>query len=95
MHTFLTASSVLFDAIYLIGDSDVNNKFKQDALYFVNEAFSHYKPIGGTHEGLTWLKEAELIDHPGVVSGDDMKQFAKDFVQAISEHRHWDRQVNL
>ncbi|MDR7074009.1 catalase [Fictibacillus barbaricus] len=95
MHTFLTASSVLFDAIYLVGDRDVSSKFKQDALYFVKEAFSHYKPIGGTHEGLTWLKEAELLDNPGVVSGDNMKQFAKDFTEAISAHRHWDRQVNL
>jgi catalase len=94
MHTFLTASSVLFDAIYLIGESDASRKFKQEALYFVNEAYSHYKPIGGTHEGLKWLKEEELIDSPGVVSGDDMNEFSKEFVQAISEHRHWDRELN-
>jgi catalase len=92
MHTFLTASSVLFDAIYLAGGSS-DPKFKKNALHFIDEAYSHYKPIGATHEGAVWLKEAELMDNTGVVSGDDLNDFAERFADAISVHRHWDRQI--
>jgi catalase len=92
MHTFLTASSVLFDAIYLAGGSSDPN-FKKNALHFIDEAYSHYKPIGATHEGAVWLKEAELMDNTGVVSGDELNDFAERFADAISVHRHWDRQI--
>ncbi|MBH0162217.1 catalase [Fictibacillus sp. 26RED30] len=92
MHTFLTATSVIFDAIYVVGGSD-GTTFKKNALHFVNEAFAHFKPIGGTHEGLQWLKEAELAGEPGVVSGEGKDEFVKNFTEAISVHRHWNRQV--
>jgi catalase len=92
MHTFLTASSVLFDAIYLAGGSS-DAKFKKNAMHFINEAYAHYKPIGATHDGALWLKKAEIIDDTGVVSGDDMNDFAERFTDAIAAHRHWDRQI--
>lgn len=92
MHTFLTATSVIFDAIYVIGGSH-DAAFKKNALHFVNEAFAHFKPIGGTHEGQQLLSEAELIGQPGVVSGDGKEDFVQNFTEAISVHRHWNRQV--
>lgn len=92
MHTFLTASSVLFDAIYLAGGS-TDPKFKKNALHFMNEAYAHYKPIGATHEGTALLKEANLIDAAGVVSTDNMNDFSEIFAEAIAAHRHWDRQL--
>jgi catalase len=92
MHTFLTASSVLFDAIYLAGGS-TDAKFKKNALHFINEAYAHYKPIGATHDGTTLLKESEIIDEPGVVSSDNMNDFTERFADAIAAHRHWDRQM--
>lgn len=92
MHTFLTATSVIFDAIYVVGGSD-DATFKKNALHFVNEAFAHFKPIGGTHEGQQWLNEAELTGQPGVVSGDGKDDFVQNFTEAISVHRHWNRQV--
>ncbi|GGB39411.1 catalase [Fictibacillus barbaricus] len=92
MHTFLTASSVLFDAIYVVGGNSENPMFKKEALYFVNEAFSHYKPIGATHEGEEWLSEAQIVGNPGVISGAG-KDFVPSFIEAISFHRHWDRKL--
>jgi catalase len=92
MHTFLTASSVLFDAIYLAGVS-ADSKFKKNALHFINEAYAHYKPIGATHEGALLLKEAEIMDDTGVVSSDDTNDFTERFTDAIAAHRHWDRQI--
>ena len=60
-HTFLTSESVLFDAIYAVGGNQENKGFYQSANYFINEAFSHFKPIGGTHEGMNWLENNDII----------------------------------
>lgn len=90
-HTFLTTDSVLFDALYAVGGKGESKKFNQNATYFINEAFSHFKPIGATHEGKKWLQEENLINSPGVIIGDNMKEFAGNFLEAIAAHRHWDR----
>ncbi|WP_257347639.1 catalase [Pseudalkalibacillus decolorationis] len=92
-HTFLTGESVLFDAIYAVGGKDEDEKFRKDAAYFINEAFSHFKPIGATHKGTKWLKENGIEKSTGVVTGKDMKKFATAFVEAISAHRHWNRKI--
>ncbi|MBU7592370.1 catalase [Metabacillus halosaccharovorans] len=93
-HTFLTSDSVLFDAIYAAGGKDLSQKFKEQAAYFINEAFSHFKAIGAISEGISWLPKGVLGDSPGVILEDgNMNKFAQDFVQAISSHRHWNRDV--
>ncbi|WP_368659308.1 catalase [Metabacillus halosaccharovorans] len=93
-HTFLTSDSVLFDAIYAAGGKDVSQKFKEQAAYFINEAFSHFKAIGASSEGISWLPKGVMGDNPGVILEDEnMNKFAQDFVQAISSHRHWNRDV--
>ena len=92
-HTFLTSESVLFDAIYAVGGNQENKGFYQSANYFINEAFSHFKPIGGTHEGMNWLENNDIIGKPGVVTGKDMDAFVKEFSEAIATHRHWDREL--
>ncbi|HEX7065442.1 MAG TPA: catalase [Bacillales bacterium] len=92
-HTFQTADPVLFDAIYAVGGDEPSEKFQKQAVYYMNEAFSHFKPIGGTHEGKKLLETHEMQSSPGVVAEDDMKAFSKKMIKAISAHRHWDRQV--
>lgn len=92
-HTFLTADSVLFDAIYVVGGSGDNKKFFNNAAYFINEAFSHYKPIGATHEGKKLVDLVGMENSVGVVKGEDTNDFVAEFIKAISAHRHWDRQV--
>ncbi|KZE37739.1 catalase [Bhargavaea cecembensis] len=90
-HTFLTAKSVLFDAVYMIRGSRKNRKFNKDAAYFIDEAFSHYKPIGATGEGIEWLRVNDLEGKPGVITGTDIKEFTEEFVEAIAAHRFWER----
>lgn len=90
-HTFLTSDSVMFDALYAAGGSDVSEKFTKDSAYFINEAFTHYKPIGATQEGVHLLEGME--SSPGIVVGNDNNEFPAKFVEAISAHRHWDRKV--
>ncbi|MGP4081171.1 catalase [Pseudalkalibacillus sp. R45] len=92
-HTFLTADSVLFDAVYAVGGKNESKKFYNDAAYFINEAFMHFKPIGATHEGTKWLKKMEYDKSPGVVIGKDINEFTNEFLGAIAEHRHWDREL--
>lgn len=92
-HTFLTGESVLFDAIYVVGGTQVSDEFKKDADYFVNEAFSHFKPIGATHEGVQLINDNGLTNHSGVVTGEDMNTFASEFAEAIASHRFWDRKI--
>ncbi len=92
-HTFLTGESVLFDALYLVGRPQMDQDFEQYALYFAKEAFAHYKPIGGTHDGIKLLKKVDIDNAAGVITNDDLMTFTKDFIVAIAEHRHWNREM--
>nr|WP_090586127.1 MULTISPECIES: catalase [unclassified Paenibacillus] len=93
MHTFLTADSVLFDAIYAAGGQMENRLFQKQAGIFVKEAYEHYKPIGATREGRQLLKTCAAENGPGVVTGEEPHYFSRDFIEAIAAHRHWDRQL--
>lgn len=92
-HTFLTVDSVLYDALYVVGGNEEGEAFKKHASHFLNEAFSHYKPLGATHNGIQWLCDNKLDGYSGVVTGDAANDFAKEFVEAVAAHRHWDRQM--
>ncbi|MDL4840986.1 catalase [Aquibacillus rhizosphaerae] len=92
-HTFLTADSVLFDAVYVVSDAKEDKAFYKQASYFIHEAFSHFKPLGATGEGKKLLKQDHIEKSPGVVIDEDTEEFATNFIQAISAHRHWDREV--
>ncbi|MFC0522688.1 catalase [Pontibacillus salicampi] len=91
--TFLTAESVLFDAIYVASGEQSNKKFKQDATYFVQEAFSHFKPIAATHDGKQLLSNAGVSNAKGVVTEDDKQAFVTQFAEAIKSHRFFDREL--
>jgi catalase len=92
-HTFLTAKSVLFDAVYMIRGSNKDIMFNKDAAYFIDEAFSHYKPIGATGVGIEWLKVNHFEGKPGVISETDITDFVTEFVEAIAAHRFWQRKL--
>lgn len=93
-HTFLTGESVMFDALYLVGGDKVDRSFIKDALYFLHEAYDHFKPIGATHQGTMWVKEAGMENSTGVISADqNIETFSTQFIEAIAAHRHWDRKV--
>ncbi len=81
-------------------------KANADALIFVAEAFKHCKPIAASSEGVDLLAEANLktvhdkdkingkinTELGVVTSHDDSKMaFSTAFIDAIKEHRHWQR----
>ena len=60
--SFLTAASVLFDALYLPGGGQSMEILEGDAkaLLFIKEAYLHCKPIAATDEGMDLLAAAQL-----------------------------------
>ncbi len=77
--SFLTASSVLFDAVYVPGGarSVASLSAERDAVDFVAEAFRHCKTIGGSGEGVEFLARCPgleaLAKEPGVSAGKGKK----------------------
>ncbi len=60
--SFLTAASVLFDAVYIPGGEKSVEALKQeaDAIHFVNEAYKHCKAIAATGAGIDLLRASSL-----------------------------------
>ncbi|WP_199192136.1 DJ-1/PfpI family protein [Chlorogloea sp. CCALA 695] len=102
--TFLTSASVLFDAIYVPGGAaSIEALLNQgDAIHFINEAFRHCKPIAAMSEGVELVQnsnikgvnisDSSMQNDKGVITAKTSsapKDFAKSFVEAISEHRFW------
>jgi catalase len=85
-HTFVTADPVLFDAIYVASLSE-EKKFKKESDRYVTEAFNHFKAIGASSSAASILQGKE--GSPGVVNSGE----GKAFVDAVTAHRHWNREV--
>jgi catalase len=85
-HTFVTADPVLFDAIFVASLSE-DKKFKKESDRYVTEAFNHFKAIGATSNATSILEGKE--GSQGVVKGEE----GKAFVDAVTAHRHWNREV--
>ena len=88
----LTTESVLYDAVYIPGGAKSIATLKTEAKFikFINEAFMHCKAIAADAEG------QDLLDATYVVSCKNDKavsinQEAQAFIEAIAQHRNWDR----
>ncbi|MCM3666691.1 catalase [Mesobacillus subterraneus] len=99
-HTLLTSSSVLYDALFVAGGQQSVDSLKQkkEAVYFVDEAFSHFKAVGAGKEGSALLAAAgiSLEGSPGVVvfeNSNEVTAESQKFIDAIIEHRHWNRMM--
>ncbi len=104
--SFLTGSSVLFDAVYIPGgDASVAALTQNsDAREFVSEAYKHCKALAARGAGVEFLKaslasqlngaKSEPSVTAGVVAGRDVAigRVAKTFIADIAKHRHWERE---
>jgi catalase len=110
--SFLTGSSVLFDAVYIPGGNASVEALKQlaEAREFVYEAYKHCKSIAASGEGVGLLANSlagKFIEPDaagtqpdvtgGVVSGRDasITKVASAFINAIAQHRHWERENSM
>ncbi len=105
---YLTASSVLYDAVFVPGGpaSVATLELQGYAASFLRETYHHAKPIGALGEGVDLLVAAGIgMTMPpaavstvqGVVVGPDhadMNAFNAQLVDAIRQHRHWDRPLD-
>ena len=91
--SLLTTASVMYDAVYVPGGRTSVEALQSNsgAAHFVQEAYDHRKPIAASGEGTDLLHTAGIPAAPGVVSAESGAKVAEPFMQAISQHRHWDR----
>jgi catalase len=97
-----TVASVLFDAVYVAGGEQSVETIGVEtrAIEFVEEAYKHCKAIAGTGAAVVFLKatrvSAGIADQDvAVCIGEDSgaDAVASAFVEAISQHRNWDREA--
>ncbi|MEO6392598.1 MAG: catalase [Pyrinomonadaceae bacterium] len=96
-HSFLTAASVLFDAVFVPGGdrSIAALGAEPDAVHFVNEAFKHCKAIAATGEGVDFINDTlgkRAEGDQAVVLGKTPAQTTTAFIKAIAGHRNWERE---
>lgn len=96
-----TVASVLFDAVYLPGGIKSLKTLSDEgrAVEFVEEAYKHCKAIAATGDAVEFLKTTRVSqgitdqDAAVIVGSDESAQeVGSQFVQAISQHRNWERE---
>ncbi|MET0465114.1 MAG: catalase [Chitinophagaceae bacterium] len=106
--SFLTTSSVLYDAVYVPGggNSVATLAAHPDAIHFLNEAYRHCKAVAADQDALQVLEmtyfykklpsttdDATAISE-GVAIQNDINELSRQFIQLIALHRFWDRELS-
>ena len=99
-----TASSVLFDAVFLPDGMNQNTLTQNiDAMEFVNDAYRHCKVIGADGDGVdilsapAFLAKGDKLKDKGIITGtlNDDDKFIGKFINAMKNHRYWERENQL
>ncbi|MEO8457169.1 MAG: catalase [Chloroflexota bacterium] len=104
--SILTASSVLFDAVYVAGGEGAAEwENEADAVEFVKDAYKHCKAVAASGEGVELLKAAAIdvgakddedpADEATIVGESVNRRFTERFVAAMANHRLWTREPEL
>jgi catalase len=105
--SLLTTASVFYDAVYVPGGTNSVGTLEADAdaIHFLNEAFKHCKAIAADDDALQVLEatyfakklptdnDDDTVSSEGVIIGIDADNIARQFIEAIKQHRFWDREV--
>ncbi|WP_316757809.1 catalase [Pedobacter aquatilis] len=104
--SFLTAASVLYDAVYIPGGSNsvATLEAEANAVHFLNEAFKHCKAIAADDEAIQVLESTyffkklpaeystDTVLREGVIVSSDINSLKDIFIKMIAMHRFWDRE---
>ncbi|WP_295769365.1 catalase [uncultured Mucilaginibacter sp.] len=104
--SFLTAASVLFDAVYVAGGTNAvaTLEAEANAVHFLNEAFKHCKPIAAAEEAMQVINATyfskklppdfseEAVLSEGILVGRVDKNFTRLLIKMIAQHRFWERE---
>lgn len=97
--SLLTTASVLFDAVFVpSGSQSVHTLAAEpDAIHFINEAFKHCKAIAANGEGVKLINRSYVgvVMHHKSVPGVILDQSPEYFIEAIANHRFWEREKSL
>ncbi len=101
--SFLTSSSVLFDAVYVADGMDLNELGEEgDVTEFLTDAYKHCKVIGADGNasqlisGMPFANKIRNNDSGMILSGEKASaDFAAQFIAAMGKHRIWDREISL
>jgi len=105
--SFLTAASVLYDAVYVPGGTNAvaTLEAEADAIHFLNQAFKHCKAIAADWQAIQVLESTYFykklpVEHSeetafseGVYLSDDADKLADVFKNMIAKHRFWERET--
>lgn len=90
--TFLSSHYVLFDSFYIVGGvTNDRMSFDKHVIEFLHGAYKTYKPIGIASSAEHYLQPTEHNNLEGVLFQSMNRDFAQDFVKAITKRRFWDR----
>ncbi|NTS43500.1 catalase [Flavisolibacter sp. BT320] len=104
----ITTASLVYDALFVPGGRGSVDKMKGmgDAIHFVREAYKYGKPIAAIGEGVELIEacglpELSVFDKLGTDKGvvtarsqNKSKEVINEFLTAMLQHRHWEREVN-
>lgn len=104
--SLLGASSVMYDAVYVPGGTNnvATLEADADAVHFLNQAFKHCKAIAVDADALQVMQATyfgrklpadnsdDTVMMEGIVIGDDINTLSAQFINAIAQHRFWDRE---
>jgi catalase len=101
--SFLTASSVFFDAVYIPDGLGINALIESEEVNeFLNDAYKHCKVIaadGAASAVLSITPFASKITNQddGMIIDSEVasESFAQKFITAMGKHRFWEREPNL
>jgi catalase len=88
--SFLTAASVLYDAVYVPGGASLEDE--PEAVHFLNEAYKHCKAIAADTDAVPVLEATYFYkkgETPGLIIDKNVKSR---FIEAIAQHRFWERE---
>jgi catalase len=91
--SFATTDSVMYDAVYVPGGKDSVTGLMGDyeVKRFVRTAYDHGKAIAASGEGADILKASGISTAAGVVIAKSGADSTSSFIEAITQHRHWNR----
>lgn len=90
--TYLTISPYLPYTLYIVGGNSKNQeKLNQDIMKFVQNSYTHYKPIGVASTGRSFIQPSENNNLAGVIFSENNPNFGEEFVTAIAQQRFWNR----
>ncbi|MCO4294651.1 catalase [Solitalea sp. MAHUQ-68] len=98
--SYLTSSSVLFDAVMVLEGENSSHLSTLSTIDFVKEAYLHCKPIAIP---ILMLEQPELLNIKvfsengfGVIliKDGDFDGITEEFIKAIAQHRFWEREIS-